>query len=374
MNGQNKKRAIVHAGLPKTATSTIQNACFEEREMLRKHAGIVYPGSDPAQQLALRTIFSDTPHSHPSSINKGKHNRRKLRAELDQTLAALTAEIEQSDAPVVLLSNEALTNFNAGELTRFREWLARLVDSIEIFYVVREPVAYATSAMQQILKQGRVLEEMYVNPPKPLFQQRLSLAMELFGADNVKALSFEAMCAHEKGVMGAFLDFLGVTDGTARSALMDAAQSKNSSLSDEAAQILSSLNRQRPPIVNGRKARNRALPKEIRTLGRIGSAKFRPPRAVAKKIFDETRADVAWLKENFGVGGYDEIDLDRYRDGPILTPELADSLALTISDLINRQKVLFDPDRGIARMVSERLHKLDFWVSGNLPGLKRWYR
>jgi len=372
--GRAKKRAIVHAGLPKTATTTIQNACFEARLKLNKGAGILYPGVRPDKQLALRTIFVDDPRKHPHNKLAGRTDLSELRREGEQILGEFKSEIERSEAETVLFSNEGLSNHQSGELVKFKDWLSQFVDDIEVLFVIREPVAHTTSAMQQVLKQGLILEDMYANPPTPLFKTRIGRAMEVFGAGAVKVLSFEKMCGHADGIIGSFLDYLGVTDEDVRRSIHEAARNDNSSLSNEAAQILSSLNAQRPLFVDGKKMRNRSLHKEVRALRNINGDKFRLPKEVAERIFEMTRPDVAWLSENFGIEAYDNIDFSKYTDAPSLKPEVAQSLALTISDLINKQRTTFDPDRGAAKVVSGKLRKIDSWLSGNLPGLRRWYR
>ncbi|KUO68130.1 MAG: hypothetical protein APF80_08475 [Alphaproteobacteria bacterium BRH_c36] len=373
-SGRAKKRAIVHAGLPKTATTTIQNACFEARMKLHKGAGILYPGNHPDKQQALRTIFVDDPRKHPSNMLAERTDLAELRREGEQILGEFKSEIEQSDAESVLFSNEGLSNHQPGELVKLKDWLSQFFDDIEVLFVVREPVAYTTSAVQQLLKQGHILEAKYSKPPRPLYQSRIGRVMKVFGAGAVQVLTFEEMCGHADGVIGSFLDYLGVANQEVRKAVHEAARRDNSSLSNEAALILSSLNAHRPLFVDGRTMRNRSLYKEVSALRNIKGDKFRLPKEVAERIFEMTRPDVAWLRENFGIEAYDNIDFSKYTNEPSLKPEVAQSLALTISDLINKQRTTFDPDRGAAKVVSGKLRKIDHWLSGNLPGLRRWYR
>lgn len=366
--------AIVHAGLPKTATTTLQNACDEARAILQKHGRLCYPGKTPADQRALRTIFLDDPRKHPSNLFKGRNNLDELLQEAEKLRDEFASQIRQSDARTILFSCEGLYNLKRPDLEKFKNWLAPLVDEIKVLLVAREPVAYATSSIQQVLKQGLVLDDLYQHPQVPFFKTNIGNQMAVFGADAVRVVTFEAICKHPEGVVGGFLDEIGVSDATARAAVQTAAKRDNESLSAPAAQILSSLNKARPAVVNGEKSEKRKILKEIRTLQKIKGGRFRLPEEVAQRVFEKTREDVAWLKENFGIDAYDEFPASVKGAPPPLEEEVALSIGLTISDLIANQRVYLDPEGSLAKGVTKKLRRVDKWFGGGIPGLRRFYR
>jgi hypothetical protein len=55
----NDRRIILHIGLHKTGTTTIQNVLHANRDFLLRHEGALYPSLAPNLSNALLTIFGD---------------------------------------------------------------------------------------------------------------------------------------------------------------------------------------------------------------------------------------------------------------------------------------------------------------------------
>lgn len=368
------RRVIVHAGLPKTATTTIQNALFDARHALHKDGGVLFPGGRRLYQQSLRTAFREDPRSHPYNRMRGRTNLEALRREAESFLAELEDDIQKSSASTVLLSCEGISQLKEDELTRVRDWLRPMFGTIEVLFVTREPVSLATSVIQQILKQGAVLEHSYARPQVPHFELNIGRAIAVFGRDAIRVRALENMTRHPDGVVAAFLDEIGVSNEGARRAVLAAARNDNVSFTNEAAQILSSLNRQQPLFVEGSKKPVRRLNAEVRWLRKLKGEKFSLPLAVAREIFEASRNDVAWLKENFGIEGYETFDERRYTTTPPLAPEFVDSLALLLLDLVSRRRFGVGAVRGHEGLVRRAIKSLHFRLGEVLPRFRRWYR
>ena len=86
------RTVILHIGIHKTGTSSIQDAFAGGRAALRA-AGILYPASLPANHSHfLYNAFSAAPERYHANIAHGR-GRAEVAADVARVLAALRAEI-----------------------------------------------------------------------------------------------------------------------------------------------------------------------------------------------------------------------------------------------------------------------------------------
>ncbi len=365
-------RIILNAGLPKTATTSIQNTLFRNRRVLFEDTGVYYPGDEPNHTNALCTAFLTDPRNHIANRMAGRTDLDALKARAADIRDAFAAEIAETRPETVLFSAEGMSNLNTTELAAFRDWALGIGAELSVLYVVREPLRYATSVIQQHLKGGEVLEDMYENPPLPNFRGRLGSAIATFGKDRMQVRTFEDMVRHPDGVTGFFLDCIGVIGGEARAAIVADQTRENESLSHEAALILSSLNRQRPAFVDGERGPRRTL-NELPQIEQIRGDRFRLPHHVRDMIRGRTAEDVAWLSETFGIDAYDTPEPPQTTaDLPELPRDTIDSMANLLSNLINDRHVnaLIQRARTIHRQPGseEELRRLAQEIARISPG------
>lgn len=91
------RRAIVHIGMPRTASTTVQHILARLRPELAE-AGILYPDLTPGSAAHEPHIS----HQHFGEALDGRRPRR----EAEELLQRLSAELDRTDADVVLLSYE----------------------------------------------------------------------------------------------------------------------------------------------------------------------------------------------------------------------------------------------------------------------------
>ena len=161
------RRLFLHAGLPKTATTSIQNALFTVRDRLRDEAGVLYPGADPNHTNALCTAFLSDPRDHIANKIAGRTDLDALRRMAAGIRADLGAEIEAAAPDTILLSAEGVSNLKSTELSEFRDWALGYAERIEVLYIVRQPLRYTTSVMHNILIQTR--QDSMANPCSLIF-------------------------------------------------------------------------------------------------------------------------------------------------------------------------------------------------------------
>ena len=303
------RKIILHAGLPKTGTSTVQNLLHANREFLLQQEGVLYPSLAPNLSIPLRTIFRDFQNDSrkPIASRMAGFSIEEEMKQGDSYLNSLDTEVSSQEWSTLLLSAEGISNMVSPELEKMREWGERYASDWTVLVCVRHPVDWSRSVMQQSLKQGDTLEKLYETPPTPKYRQRISNAISVFGRENVRVFDFESASRGEGGIVSAFATQAGLT-ATSGDFLASRAVRANDSLSLEAARILDSLNRQRPLFAGNVMAPRRPGPgDELTYISRIEGWKFDVPEPVKENIRLQSREDVAWLNETFGLSLYRDV-------------------------------------------------------------------
>lgn len=333
----NGRKIILHIGFPKTGTTTIQNTLYTNREFLLKKEGILYPSLESNLTTPLRTIFRE--HSpQPFANRMAALTIEEETARREKYRDLLEAEISSREWDVLLLSAEGFCNMPEPEIAKLREWGEKYSFDWTILACVRHPLTYTRSVIPQVMWNGDTLRELYETPPLPNFRGRISKAISVFGRENVRVFDFETATNSDDGIVGTFARQVGLT---ASSCNFLASQTirRNESLSLEAVRILDSLNRRRPLFVNNVRAPRRSG-RELYYISRIKGQKFDVPDWVKENIRLQSRGDVAWLNETFGLELYRDVadsssSMESREEPPgTLSDQAIDGIAEIIGELI----------------------------------------
>lgn len=326
------RRIIVHFGFPKTGTTTIQNVFHAQRESLLERERVLYPALNPNLTNALCTMFLDNPLNHISNKMAGL-SLVEAQSLGEDYRAQLEAEVNAASWDTLLLSAEGLSNLGAANLGRLREWLGQWADEVELFACVRDPLAYTASVIQQIMKGGPTLAELYDELPLPNYQGKLSNAIRAFGRENVRIYAFEDAIRSQGGVVAEFARQARLSEERALD-LAARAERDNESLSGFGVAVLDALNTIRPMFVDGQRNPERSG-RELMYLTRLRGGRFQLPADMSAKVLSLTRDDVAWLNEAFGTALYLDADSPVGSDDHAVELEMAASVAAVIGDLVN---------------------------------------
>ncbi|GGY45998.1 hypothetical protein [Parvularcula lutaonensis] len=228
----------VHIGIHKTGTTALQYALWQARGMLAE-AGIIYPDRRANHSEDLYTMFGEQPDTYLPNVVRGRSGGA-LEAYRAECFAAWGNILETApeDAHIVV-SGEDLSRFGAEEWRRFTEFFGPNASAMEFVAVVREPVSWATSSVQQTLKGGRAFSDPGIAGLQQGVRRRLEPLLEVAGRDAVSVLRFEDLVASEDGLVKALARELGVPADTARR-LGDGR--RNETLTEEGALLLATLN------------------------------------------------------------------------------------------------------------------------------------
>jgi hypothetical protein len=298
---------ILHVGLKKTATSTLQHVLHRTK----------------AELLAQGLMFPCTPEAHQRLARRVRMRPVESLRAVREALAPILAEVRGAGADRVLLSSEHLVSSPATGLEDLRQMLETALPGVRIRVLayVREPVGFATSMCQQSLKNGVMrLAEFQADPwPFPVAEW-LATQIAVFGRENVTVRQFHPAHMAQGSIVADVLAAVGL-DGVK---VKGEVPHLNPSLSHEAVLVADALTELRPSIQRDRKRRNAYR----RPLSKIKGGTFVLPTEVQERIIARSAADMAWLKAEFGL----EILPQRMAEAvaPAMTVEMAEATAREI--------------------------------------------
>ena len=281
-------RCVIHIGMRKTGTSSIQQSLvgFEDDQFV--YANI---NGHPNHGAALYSIAADDPRALVF------HKRRNeaaypLAAYIEDVKAGLARSIAHAKGRTMIFSGEACSYmFTRAELARLREYLSRSFTRIDIVAYVRAPVGYMESNFQQRVKDAACrlnLEVDYFG-----YRDHLSIFDDLFGRDNVCLWKFEPKSFVGKCVVEDFCSRLQI--GFPKERIVRV----NESLSREAVALLFTYRKYGRALgstaMDG--PENQRLVEQLRN---IGGSKFRLSADAVQPILDRHREDIEWMETRLG--------------------------------------------------------------------------
>ncbi|MFC7502599.1 hypothetical protein ACFQRR_11120, partial [Nocardioides sp. GCM10030258] len=137
------ERVYVHPGLPKTATTYLQNVLWRSRDQLADD-GVLLPGSERRDHLWSTRVVCEDPHlgRHPRRADDERSSWDRLRAEI----AAWPG--------TALISHEFFAAASAGQARRMVEQLAPA--QVDLVVTAREPLGLFAASWQESLKNKAV--------------------------------------------------------------------------------------------------------------------------------------------------------------------------------------------------------------------------
>ena len=290
--------------MPKTGTTSIQNALHAVRSQLLKSDKLLYPGVAENHTNAICTMFMSDPKRHISNRMAGISKDSDIENLKNKYRSSIEKEMRANSWDTLLISAEGISNLSKPEISGFRDWALSYADKVSVLFWVREPVAYTVSVIQQIIKGGVLLNQLYKNPPIPNWRGKISNSIAVFGFDNVTVRDFETAQTHSSGIVGAFAEHVGLSDES-KLIVSAAAEFDNESMSIEAVQLFDQLNRMTPMFINGQRNPER-FNGELAIFQKIKGEKFDVPFEVKRRCYNLTRPDVNWLNKTFGLQLYDD--------------------------------------------------------------------
>ncbi len=293
----------LHIGLGKTGTTSIQRELAENAAALDARCALHFP-----TQLSrwkqfrgnhsdlLRARFAAAPRARRRLATLGLYNDTDI-AEYNATnerdlLTGFTA----SSARDLLLSAEVVAHFEPADLDALAQWCRSLASEVAVIACVRHPAHALSSEIQQRLRIGAKLENLYKNPPTYRFRELFANLESAFGTDTLRVYSFHRAIEHPGGLAAALLAQCGLDADE----LLAPQPAANVRMSAEAALLLSAYNREFPAFIMGERNAERS-PRAVRALAAIPGRRYEAPADALALAEERTADDVDWLQSRFGL-------------------------------------------------------------------------
>lgn len=204
---------ILHVGLPKTATTSIQNYCSQQAKSLEKH-GIHYPTSWPSNH-SIPIAYIAQSRIHIERITIKNQQLPNLYCNTAQGwMEFFINEIQSTNAETLLLSSEIIPDFDESSLHHLNQYLHQFTKSVSLIMYVRHPVALAESLIPTMLLHNRITRHQADQRLHKLMHNytkiRIQRLQRVFGHDALKVFTYEDARQHPNTSVGHFLDRIGV--------------------------------------------------------------------------------------------------------------------------------------------------------------------
>ncbi|MEP4147277.1 MAG: hypothetical protein ABJL54_08665 [Halioglobus sp.] len=296
------KRVILHIGLGKTGSSTIQQFLLANADALEKR-GVYYPRKFPDElhfdgnhSQSLRAIFEEKPELIPANILAGRDTTESALAYGEGLKSAYMEGFGRSESGTLLLSAEGVAHLKRETVKSLATWLKTLAPTVKVVACIRHPRSALVSEIQQRLKVGATLGELFEDPPYYNFEQLLKKIGLFYGANNITTYDFQDAASHQGGITAAFLEKIGVSG----EGLEYIQAEKNPSMSQKSALMLSSFNRQYPLFINGQKNPVRA-PGDNKLFVDFPGAKLTIPTSVYESLAQRVDPQLHWLESTHAL-------------------------------------------------------------------------
>lgn len=286
-----KDSCILHIGMPKTGSSTIQaNLHAGISDTRAKYANLLEDEPSINQHGGmLCTILHDNPSAYHYVSRFGIHNvdqySFKVKSRLEAGFKDLTTSIE-------IISGEDffhLPSFSANGVEQLHSYLRGFFKHIKIFAYVRKPSSLLPSVFQQLVK----FHGLNKLDPFALYHpySNLKKYMDVFGAGNIVLRSYSPRIFLGGDIMIDFTTCVGIRPQK------DVTPRLNTSLSKEAISMLFCYNRFCSEIGLGVTCSNPIFEKLIEFLHPFGGSKLIFSEQLIQSIVGLYSSDYDWIAD-----------------------------------------------------------------------------
>lgn len=282
------KKIIIHIGLHKTGTTSIQDVCFSNRFILKSYK-IAYPdfgGNWNNHSIPLSLIFMKNNGERNHSVNSCFPDIKQRSIIAEKFRKYLIDFTINSSEENILLSGEDISLFTSEEIEGVQNFFETNTNhTIEIICYVRDPESYTLSAAQELVRAG--IQSFETTLEQGNLQQaklKINKFTKVFGKYAVKVYDFNQAVNKYHDVVQDFFEKIGCGFTPKKS------PRSNSAMSME--KLITVSNKiEHSPIIARKLAQH--LP-DAGTKIFISDDK-------KNKIWATNNEDLRYLEENFGI-------------------------------------------------------------------------
>ena len=282
-------KCILHAGMHKTGSASIQNSlknlddgCFYYARLLGR----------PNHSRSLPSVFAER-DGRQLMRKRFAHDENDVDERTKQARIDLRNSIEAADGRTLQFSGEGILHMPAMDLARLKNFLERHgYDDVTVIAYVRPPFGFISSTVQQKIRTGNSKALKFLNSA-PDYQKKFAKFDDVFGADKVLLSRFEPAALTGKDVVADFCGKAGIPVSSIELVR------KNASITRLAAQLCFQYAAHAEDEGLGplRPGTSAALCAKLRDLDQ---SRFRMAPSVLKPSVDSLKPDIEWMERRLG--------------------------------------------------------------------------
>lgn len=281
-----RSKLVLHIGMHKTGSTSIQHALGERRSSSHHYMRL----GQANHSVPLIRLYHPNPFQHFSVVRTGM-DQEAMEEHKSALQTRIFKQLKNRPEDIFVISAEWLSSAPTSALEDIRGQFAPYFKSIEVYGYVRPPASYLTSMFQQEIKTGKA--EFSVSWPN--YRKRLEHFDVVFGRDNVHLKPFDTKT---------FLDGNVVSDFSAWSRLEIPTShdrpKRNLSLSAAAVSLLFLYRTQDGPRIGSPELQQQDDKFQTALRSLISPPFALNPQFVTDAI-EENEADLDWIDDRLGT-------------------------------------------------------------------------
>lgn len=288
-------KIYLHVGMQKTATSSIQQSLYANRNFLQDNS-ILYPSSWSNWHVyeigAL--LFEEKEEERRNILH------RKNFTEIDRVkiIEKLKYEIMNCECESLVISSESMILYSNNGLSKLKNIIQNdlNIKNIVVIISTRNIIDFMNSYVQQLIKSSFMVnynELVNITP----YKNQITKFEEVFGRENLIVYSFEEAKSHPFGVVGSFFQHIGVDENKLQEIKII---NTNEGISEIACDILEYINIKEPFISHGEISVKREIGDALE-IQKFSGKKFIMNETFQRVLLQNNILDAEWLKNNYNI-------------------------------------------------------------------------
>ena len=281
-----KKECVVHIGMHKTGSSSIQESLYQHLKSKIHH---YFNLNNPNHSERIVSLFSKekTHYAHRRrGFSKDDINSFNIR-----TRDMFLHNINTHNQPIMIISAEEIPFLLKSDLENLRDFLYQYFEKVTIVGYVRTMQSFIQSIYQQSVKSGN--NNFDLDKRNPKYRKKFEKFDLVFGCENVKLWKFDPKSFPEGNVVLDFCNRLGIMITPEQTLRV------NETLSREALSLLYIYRKYGPGYGIGANVmwENSNI---VNALKGIGNTKIKFSPSLIQPIIEKNRDDILWMEDRLG--------------------------------------------------------------------------
>lgn len=280
------KRCILHIGMHKTGSSSIQQSLKNFASKDFRYARLL---KTPNHSGAIIQAFSESIRNQWRGSDHPIYGQKDI---AQRVKARLEKQLKRAKADTLIVSGEGIPSLTLKEIDALKQFIGKYVSQTIVVCYIRLPESYMNSAAQQRIKAG--LDAFDFSAFYPSYRDRLEKFDQLFGQENVKLWTFNSKLLKNGCVVSDFCARFGIDIPSEDIVRV------NESLSLNALSLLYSYHKHARNSADLINEDSKSYALLVQSLVDLKGGKFRLSPELIAPIIKKNYSDIDWMEQRLG--------------------------------------------------------------------------